>query len=103
MENTKRVKERKWRLPRREACPLCGCKELLTEGPDQFCSSCHWDTCAEYVERGLMNNMSMAYAEHFVWDRPAKAPVSPEHELASVFVEDDAVGALIAPECERVG
>ena len=100
MENMKRVKERKARLQRREACPLCGCKELLTEGPDQFCASCHWDTCAEYVERGLMNNMSLAYAEHFVWDRPK--PQKPEHELASVFVEDATVAGAGKPDFERV-
>lgn len=97
-----RLKERKPRLQRRESCPLCGCKELLTEGPDQFCLSCDWDTCAEYVERGLMNNLSLAYGEHFVWDRAPKAQ-APEHELASVFVEDEAAERIAKADFERVG
>lgn len=104
METMKRVKkEKSWRMPRRDACPMCGCKELLTEGPDQFCVSCDWDTCSEYVERGLMNNLGMAYVEHFVWDCPAK-PKKPELELASAFIEDAAVEEVCVKEdLERVG
>lgn len=64
MKNTKKQKK-KMAVPRRNSCPMCGHKELLTEGPDQFCLSCDWDTCAEYVERGLMNNLGLAYFEHF--------------------------------------
>lgn len=102
MSNTKQQrKEKKWRLPRRDSCPLCGSKELLTEGPDQFCLSCPWDTCAEYVERGLMNNLSLAYAEHFVWGREPRKPQS-EGELASVFV-DRAADPLLAAEVGKVG
>lgn len=103
MENMKRVKERKSRLERRESCPLCGCKELLTEGPDQFCGSCHWDTCVEYVERGLMNNLSLAYAEHFVWGRAPAEAQKPEHEPASVFVADESVEAMNESNVERTG
>jgi hypothetical protein len=47
---------------------------LLTEGPDQFCLSCDWDTCAEYVERGWMDNLEMACFVHF----PPKPPTHPE-------------------------
>ncbi len=72
-------------VPRREACPLCGCKSLLTEGPDQFCLSCDWDTCAEYVERGLMNNLELAYREHFVEVMPEQMD---KEQGESVFVED---------------
>lgn len=50
---------------KRRACPQCGCKELLSEGVDQFCLSCDWDTCVEYVDRGLMNNLELAFREHF--------------------------------------
>lgn len=66
-------------VPRRNSCPLCGHKELLTEGPDQFCLSCSWDTCAEYVERGLMNNLDLAFREHF------PKQVSGQTEARSVF------------------
>lgn len=66
MENEK-IKKAKSRtkVPKRSSCPLCGCKELLTEGPDQFCVSCDWDTCAEYVQRGWMDNLEMASFAHF--------------------------------------
>lgn len=101
MKNAKKTKEPKWRLPRRDHCPLCGCRELLTEGPDQFCLSCHWDTCAEYVERGLMNNMALAHAEHFVWGREASKS-QPEGELASVFV-DCADEPALAAKIGKVG
>lgn len=60
-----KTKKKRTKIPRRPACPLCGCKELLTEGPDQFCLSCDWDTCAEYVERGWMDNLEMACLVHF--------------------------------------
>lgn len=62
----KNLNSEKKTMPRRSACPLCGCKQLLDEGPDQFCLSCDWDTCAEYVNRGLMNNLEQACREHFV-------------------------------------
>lgn len=60
-----KIKKKRTKIPRRSACPLCGCKELLTEGPDQFCLSCDWDTCAEYVERGWMDNLEMSFHSHF--------------------------------------
>lgn len=88
-------------VPKRSACPLCGCKELLTEGPDQFCLSCDWDTCAEYVERGLMHNLDLAYREHF----PAQAAVlgaqtgAPESQ--GVFVESTPV-ELMQNNFERI-
>lgn len=54
------------RMQKRKACPLCNSRALLSEGPDQFCLSCDWDTCIEYVERGLMNNLEVAFKEHFL-------------------------------------
>ena len=72
---------------KRNACPMCGCKELLEEGPDQFCLSCDWDTCAEYVERGLMNNIQIAYREHFGSQKPISKQKT-DCNLASVFVEE---------------
>lgn len=74
-------------VPRRNACPLCGCKDLLTEGPDQFCLSCDWDTCAEYVERGLMNNMELAYREHFPEQMPELAAQSEALPPSGVFID----------------
>lgn len=64
----RQTKERTRRksLGHRERCPVCGSKNLLSEGPDQFCCSCEWDTCIEYVERGLMNNLEVAFKEHFL-------------------------------------
>ncbi len=76
-------------VPRRSACPLCGCKELLTEGPDQFCLSCEWDTCAEYVERGLMNNLELAYREHFPAQAAELEPQAEAPECQEVFVDSD--------------
>ena len=60
-------KERESRkpLPVRTECPKCHSKALLNEGPDQFCTDCDWDTCAAYVELGLMNNLAAAYKDHF--------------------------------------
>lgn len=52
-------------LPKRSHCPKCRSANLLNEGPDQLCCDCDWDTCAEYVERGLMNNLELAFREHF--------------------------------------
>ncbi len=85
MKNTNEQKK-KMAVPKRNSCPMCGYKELLTEGPDQFCLACDWDTCAEYVARGLMNNLGLAYFEHFgsenlKADSPAKAE---EMEAADV-------------------
>lgn len=64
LRQTKERTRRK-KLVHRERCPTCGSANLLSEGPDQFCCSCDWDTCAEYVERGLMNNIEVAFKEHF--------------------------------------
>ena len=52
-------------IPKRSSCRACGHKELLTFGPDQFCTKCDWNTCLEYVEKGLMNNLNIAYQQHF--------------------------------------
>ena len=62
-------KERK-SLPVRVSCPKCRSKRLLNEGMDQFCCDCDWDTCIEYVELGLMNNLEVAFKEHFL--KPAR-------------------------------
>jgi hypothetical protein len=80
-------------VPRRNACPLCGCKDLLTEGPDQFCLSCDWDTCAEYVERGLMNNLECAFREHFPEQMPELAAQSETLPGDGVFIEAAPSGA----------
>ena len=62
----------------RTACPLCGCKELLTEGLDQFCLSCDWDTCAEYVEKGWMDHLEFACRAHFQSTKKPSAASSPK-------------------------
>ncbi len=64
------LQQRQEKAPRKQlakcsACPRCRSTNLLTEGPDQFCCACDWDTCAEYVEHGLMNNLDLAFREHF--------------------------------------
>lgn len=77
----RQTKERTRRksLAHRERCPVCGSKDLLNEGPDQFCCSCEWDTCAEYVERGLMNSLEVAFKEHFLMrDEAVKVLEMPE-------------------------
>lgn len=58
----------------RTCCPRCRSTSLLSEGVDQFCLSCDWDTCAEYVERGLMNNLELAFREHFKKPRDSERP-----------------------------
>ncbi len=89
MTNTKK----KMAISKRNSCPMCGHKELLSQGPDQFCLTCDWDTCAEYVERGLMNNIGLAYFEHFgsgnskaaspvTKDEPAAADILPRKRTA---------------------
>lgn len=62
-------RKRKPKLKKREHCPMCGAQELLTLAPDQFCTKCDWDTCAEYVEMGLMNNLEVAAKDHFCRDK----------------------------------
>lgn len=61
----KREKEKRPKMRRRLSCPKCGSKNLLDVAPDQFCGDCDWDTCFEYVELGLMNNLEVAAWEHF--------------------------------------
>lgn len=64
---TKQRKEKIQRpqLKKRTSCPKCKSANLLSVEPDQFCNDCDWDTCLEYVERGLMNNLEVAVWEHF--------------------------------------
>jgi hypothetical protein len=81
-QRTERKKRSK--LRKRDHCPKCGSQSLLEEGPDQFCCECSWDTCFEYVERGLMNNLSVAALEHF-GDRLAKNSNPPERETSEEF------------------
>lgn len=53
------------KLKTRTSCPRCESKNIFREGPDQFCCDCDWDTCLEYVDIGLMNNLAVAAWEHF--------------------------------------
>ncbi len=69
-------KEKRKSLPKRDHCPKCCSANLLNEGVGQFCCDCDWDTCAEYVERGLMNNLELAYREHFPKQEPEKIAAS---------------------------
>lgn len=85
----KREKEKRPTMKRRSSCPKCGSKKLLDLAPDQFCGDCDWDTCFEYVELGLMNNLEVAAWEHFGADSPElEANVSGESE-ASVCTKCD--------------
>jgi hypothetical protein len=61
----RKEKVQRAKLRKRESCPKCGSKGLLEEGVDQFCCDCTWDTCFEYVEMGLMDNLEVAAWEHF--------------------------------------
>lgn len=62
----KKERNRRKSLPKRSHCPKCHSTNLLSEGPDQLCCDCDWDTCEEYVEKGLMNNLEVAFKEHFL-------------------------------------
>lgn len=64
---TKQRKEQPTRpkMAYRTSCPKCQSKNLIRSGPDQFCCDCDWDTCREYVNCGLMNNLFVAALEHF--------------------------------------
>ncbi len=75
--STRQKKEKVERrtLSKRTECPKCRSKNLLSDGPDQFCCDCDWDTCLEYVEKGLMNNLEISAWEHF-----ADLPIKPSHE-----------------------
>ena len=78
MNNTDQKKTKmRVKVPHRSSCPLCGHKELLTEGMDQFCLSCDWDTCAEHVARGWMDNLEVACFAHF----PALAKLTESEKL----------------------
>jgi hypothetical protein len=61
----RRKREKRTGIKVRRSCPKCGSKNLLRQGPDQFCCDCDWDTCFEYVESGLMNNLEVALRELF--------------------------------------
>lgn len=73
----KQEKPRRKSLQKRSCCPKCRSTNLLNEGMDQLCCDCDWDTCAEYVERGLMNNLSLAFREHF----PAQGKIAEDANL----------------------
>lgn len=70
-------------LKKRTSCPKCKSTNLLSEGPDQLCCDCDWDTCFEYVEKGLMNNLEIAAWEHFA-DLPIKNQEAPTDTNAEV-------------------
>lgn len=67
---TRQEKPKRKSLLKQSHCPKCRSANLLNEGPDQFCCDCDWDTCAEYVERGLMHNLELAFREHFPKQEP---------------------------------
>lgn len=73
MVTAQQSKKQKPKLKMREHCPVCGAQGLLTLAPDQFCTKCEWDTCAEYVELGLMNNLEVAAKDHFCRDKEKRS------------------------------
>ncbi len=85
----RKEKVERQQLKKRTSCPKCKSTSLLTEGPDQFCCDCDWDTCFEYVEKGLMNNLEVAAWEHFA-DLPVK------NEIAPVEITAEAKASLVA-------
>ena len=82
----------------RTACPLCGCKELLTEGLDQFCLSCDWDTCAEYVEKGWMDHLEFACRSHF--PNSAKEPAALNPQAATRITVSSSLSKADFKDCK---
>lgn len=72
------TRKKKTKLRMRDHCPMCGAVDLLTLAPDQFCTQCEWDTCIEYVELGLMDNLEVAAKNHFCREKRKTTPKSIE-------------------------
>ncbi|MBN8542380.1 MAG: hypothetical protein J0L82_18460 [Deltaproteobacteria bacterium] len=50
---------------KKEKCPRCGSKEILTIGWDQMCCACDWDNSRMLVNLGQLDNLSVAAAQQF--------------------------------------
>ncbi|HEY8270664.1 MAG TPA: hypothetical protein VIG33_07220 [Pseudobdellovibrionaceae bacterium] len=51
---------------KKEKCPKCGSKEILTLGLDQMCCDCDWDNTLLLVNLGQMDQPRLAAYEQFV-------------------------------------
>lgn len=56
-----------------QACPACKSKNLLRLEVDVLCGECDWMSCEEYVEMGGMDNLFLAFREHFPMTRAEEA------------------------------
>ena len=50
---------------KKEKCPKCGSKEILTLGMDQMCCDCDWDNSHWLVELGQLDNIFEAIHQQF--------------------------------------
>lgn len=50
---------------KKEKCPKCGSKEILTLGMDQMCCDCDWDNSRWLVELGQLDNIFEAIHQQF--------------------------------------
>lgn len=46
-------------------CPSCNSKNLVRLEVDALCGDCDWDSTAEFVAMGGMDNIFSAYNDHF--------------------------------------
>ncbi len=61
------LRDRKLRYPSRryKKCKVCGSTDLTRSGVDILCMDCDWDTTAETVQVGLMDDIVQAARENF--------------------------------------
>ncbi|MBK9324486.1 MAG: hypothetical protein IPM97_16320 [Bdellovibrionaceae bacterium] len=50
---------------KKEKCPKCGSKEILTLGMDQMCCDCDWDNSHWLVDLGQLDNIFEAVRQQF--------------------------------------
>ena len=55
-------------------CPACGTEDLIRLNVDVVCRICDWDSTYAYVQAGGMDNIKLAYLEHFGHPKPKKRP-----------------------------
>ena len=57
-------------------CPACGTSDLIRLNVDVICGICDWDSTYAYVQAGGMDNLRVAYLEHFNKPMPKRKPKS---------------------------
>lgn len=74
-------------------CPKCKSHDLIRLAVDVVCAECDWDSTAEFVASGGMDNIFAAYLDHFEIDNCV-----PKESIQTNVVQDDLQAAEPAQE-----